>query len=293
MKLLLLLPLAICIFSGCAGGSEKPANHPVVQSTQAVAATPTAMHDSASHKADTGMTSGLVPILCYHQIRDWTAKDSKTAKVYIVPVASFKAQIKMLHDSGYHAILPDQLMAYLDHGTPLPSKPIMLTFDDGDESQYTVALPELDKAGYKAVFFVMTVSLNRPNYFAKDQVKELAAKGHVIGCHTWDHHMTTKYTPEDWVKQVEKPRALLAQLSGSPVKYFAYPFGLWNEPAVSHLKNYGFTAAFSLSGKTDHEDPSFTLNRQIVDGSWSTKRLHKTITRKPAAGTKKGVMAGL
>src|SRR4051812_33815483 len=57
-----------------------------------------------------------VPILCYHQIRDWTAKDSKMAKDYIIPIASFKEHIKILHDSGYHTILPDQLYGYLTRG---------------------------------------------------------------------------------------------------------------------------------------------------------------------------------
>ena len=51
-----------------------------------------------------------VPILCYHQIRDWKASDSQSAKDYIAPVNTFKAQIKMLADSGYHSILPDQLV---------------------------------------------------------------------------------------------------------------------------------------------------------------------------------------
>ena len=58
------------------------------------------------------MAKKQVPILCYHQIRDWRPKDSKTAKDYIIPVASFKAHIKILADSGYHTILPDQLYKY-------------------------------------------------------------------------------------------------------------------------------------------------------------------------------------
>src|SRR5688572_24980482 len=64
-----------------------------------------------------------VPILCYHQVRNWKSSDSKSAKDYIVPVAVFKQHIKMLRDSGYHTILPDQLYDYLTKGTPLPSKP--------------------------------------------------------------------------------------------------------------------------------------------------------------------------
>ena len=50
-----------------------------------------------------------VPILCYHQVRNWTATDGKMGKDYIVPIAEFKSQMKMLADSGYQTILPDQL----------------------------------------------------------------------------------------------------------------------------------------------------------------------------------------
>ena len=89
------------------------------------------------------MARKQVPVLCYHQIRDWRPKDSKVAKDYIIPVASFKAHMKMLADSGYHTILPDQLYNYLTKGTALPTKPIMLTFDDTDLDQFTVGRPEL------------------------------------------------------------------------------------------------------------------------------------------------------
>src|ERR1700754_3537404 len=105
------------------------------------------------------MARKQVPIFCYHQIRDWRPTDSKTAKDYIMPIASFKEHIKMLHDSGYHTILPDQLYDYLTKGTALPSKPIMLTFDDTDLDQFEIARPTLQKYGFKGVYFIMTVSL--------------------------------------------------------------------------------------------------------------------------------------
>jgi peptidoglycan/xylan/chitin deacetylase (PgdA/CDA1 family) len=66
----------------------------------------------------------------------------KNAKDYIVQIAAFKEHIKMLADSGYHTILPDQLYNYLTTGAPLPKKPIMLTFDDTDLDQFTIAAPE-------------------------------------------------------------------------------------------------------------------------------------------------------
>lgn len=221
-----------------------------------------------------------VPILCYHQIRDWKPTDSKTAKDYIMPPASIREQLKMLADSGYHTILPDQLYAYLTAGAALPSRPIMLTFDDTDEDQYTVLFPELKKYGFKAVFFIMTVSLNRlPHYMTKEQVKELYDAGNVIGSHTWDHHNVKKYQGQDWVTQIDKPTKQLEAITGTPIRYFAYPFGLWNREAIPELKKRGFLAAFQLADRMDPQDPLYTIRRIIVAGGWNLKTFNNAINR--------------
>ena len=220
-----------------------------------------------------------VPILCYHQIRDWRAKDSKNAKDYIIPIATFKAQMKMLADSGYHTVLPDQLYAYLTTGAKLPSKPVMLTFDDTDLDQFTIARPELEKYGYKAVYFVMTVSLGRPNYMTKPMVKQLSDEGNIIGSHTWDHHNVKKYQGQDWVTQIEKPTKTLEEITGKKINYFAYPFGLWNPQAFPELKKRGFVAAFSLAEKRDQQDPLFTIRRIIASGYWSPRTLHNNMVQ--------------
>jgi len=236
-----------------------------------------------------------VPILCYHQIRDWTAKDSKGAKDYICPIDVFKAHMKMLADSGYHSILPDQLYNYLTKGTELPSKPVMLTFDDTDEDQFTIADPTLKKYGYKGVYFVMTVSLGRPHYMSKEQVKKLSDEGNVIGSHTWDHHRVDKYSHtselkikgkngkittkpvDDWVTQIDKPTKQLEEITGKKIEYFAYPFGVWNKMAVAGIKQHGFKAAFSLADKRDDQDPLFTIRRIITSGYWNAKNLSNSI----------------
>ncbi|MBO9561605.1 MAG: polysaccharide deacetylase family protein [Niastella sp.] len=220
-----------------------------------------------------------VPILCYHQIREWRDTDSKTAQNYIVPVQTFRDQMKMLADSGYHTILPDQLYAYLTTGAALPSKPVMLTFDDTDLEQYTVALPEMNKYGFKGLFFVMTVSIGRPHYMSKTQIKDLADQGNVIGSHTWDHHNVKQYQGQDWVTQIEKPSKQLETITGKPVTYFAYPFGLWNPQAIPQLKQRGMIAAFQLSGKRDLNDPLHTIRRIIVPGAWKPATLQSWIKK--------------
>ena len=207
-----------------------------------------------------------VPILCYHQIRDWKPTDSKTARDYIVPPAIFADQVKSLADSGYHTILPDQLYDYLVYGKTLPSKPVMLTFDDTRLDQFTTALPELNKNGFKGVFFIMTVSLGKPGYMSKEQVKQLSDEGHLIGSHTYDHQNVKKYVEKDWEEQIAKPSKQLQAITGKPIEYFAYPFGLWNKEAIPHLKEHGFKSVFQLYAPRDENDPLFTIRRIIVTG---------------------------
>ncbi|MDN3600541.1 polysaccharide deacetylase family protein [Mucilaginibacter myungsuensis] len=236
-----------------------------------------------------------VPILCYHQIRDWKSTDSKGAKDYIVQVQAFKDHMKMLADSGYHTILPDQLHAYLTKGAALPSKPIMLTFDDTDLDQFTVANPTLKKYGFKAVYFVMTVSIGRPRYMTAANIKQLSDEGNVIASHTWDHHRVDKYShnseliikglngkitkrpTDDWVTQIDKPTKKLEEITGKKVKYFAYPFGIWKKPVLPEFNKKGFKLAFQLADKRDPDYPLLTVRRILDSGYWSTKTLSNAI----------------
>lgn len=220
-----------------------------------------------------------IPVLCYHQVRNREAKDKASGMPYIIPVEHFKAHMKMLHDSGYHAILPDALIAYLQKGAPLPEKPVLLTFDDGTISQYTNALPVLNQYGFKGVFFIMTVTLDKLGYLSRSQVKELSDKGHVIGCHTWDHHKVTEYRDSDWDLQLVKPTLLLESITGKPVVYFAYPFGIWDAHAVGKLKAHHYKGAFQLYGKFDSAAMPFAIRRIIADGNWSAGQLLNAIKR--------------
>lgn len=218
-----------------------------------------------------------VPILCYHRIRNILATDGPNMKTYSVTPESFAQQMKTLHDNGYHTILPDQLYEYRVHNGTLPSKPVMITFDDTREEQYLLGVSEMNRYGFKGVFFIMTVSINRPGYMTKSQIKNLSDNGHTIGAHTWDHHLVTKYDEKDWEIQLLKPKIKLEGITGKAVNYFAYPSGIWNEQAIAKLKNSDYKMAFILSSKSDSEEPLFTIRRIIVYGSLSSNGMLKTM----------------
>jgi peptidoglycan/xylan/chitin deacetylase (PgdA/CDA1 family) len=269
----LLLPFFELI-SGCNSGSDRKTRNdslvikqPADSSTRSVKISDPAVI----------MKRKQVPVLCYHHIRDWKVTDSKRARDYIVPLDTFYNQMKLLADSGYHTISPDQLYRYLAAGESIPAKSILLTFDDSDEEQYTIAKTEMDKYRFKGVFFIMTVSLGRPNYMTREQVKQLSDEGHTIGSHTWDHKNIKKYIEADWPIQIERPTKLLQNITGKPIYYFAYPFGLWDTAAISGLQKRGMMAAFQLSDFRDPERPLFTIRRIIVPGYWSTRVFAKRI----------------
>ena len=193
--------LSLTLYAGCIEGNTQNKSLNTLAAEAPAPAPPVAIKAA---EAAAVLDRPEVPILCYHQIRDYKPSDSKTAKDYIVPVDAFRQQMQSLSDSGYHTILPDQLNDYLVYGKALPSKPVMITFDDTRADQFTAALPELNKHGFKGVLFIMTVSLGRPGYMSSEQVKQLSQQGHTIGSHTWDHKNVKTYTEEDWAKQVAR-----------------------------------------------------------------------------------------
>jgi peptidoglycan/xylan/chitin deacetylase (PgdA/CDA1 family) len=224
-------------------------------------------------------TGHEVQVLCYHQVRKYTPQDGRETRAYTVTPDQFEAQMKMLSDSGYQAILPDDLFLWYTQRKPLPNKPFMITFDDNTASQFTTALPTLDKYGFKAVFFVMTVSLNRNNFMTTDQLKDLQQQGHAIGCHTWDHKNMREYTDSDWKIQLDQPLKTLETITGAPVRFFAFPYGVWTKDGLNELQKRGIQLAFSLHTAKDAEQPLLTVRRLLVGGGWSANALHQRMMK--------------
>lgn len=227
--------------------------------------------------AKTILSRTQVPVLCYHHIRNFRTGESERMKEYEVTPESFQQQMQILADSGYHTITPSQLFEYLAHGAALPSKPVMLSYDDTDLEQFTIAYTEMKKHGFKGVYFIMTISIGRPRYMSREQIKQLSDEGNEICCHTWDHHMVTKYKDSDWDTQLVKPRRKLEEITGKHIEYFAYPFGLWNAAAIPELKNRDYKLAFILSTKRDSSEPLYTVRRMIVPGQWTPTGMLKAM----------------
>ena len=280
MKRFSLLALIIpALIASCAADSKKQ-----IQQVKAGSAEVQSADTTARKAADTKtiLSRREVPVLCYHQIRNNIASDSKRAHDDIIAPDKFKEHIKMLADSGYHTIQPDQLYSYLVYGAKLPEKPIIISFDDTDEDQFTVGNATLKKYGFKGVYFIMTVSIGRKgriSYMTKAQIKQLADEGNTIASHTYDHKNFAQFTEQDWKTQIDEPTKKLEEITGKKIEYFAYPYGVYKASTLHKLKEHGFKGAFILSTARDEQYPLLTIRRIIDPGRYTAKNLYYSINK--------------
>ena len=223
-----------------------------------------------------------VPVLCYHQVRPWRASDSQyNRSVLICPPRRFAAQLDGLAEAGFTTISPAQYLAHLTTGAPLPTRPVLLTFDDGKDNQATAALPELARRGMTGTLFIMTVVLDKPGWISSDQVRAMADLGMTIGAHTWDHQPLPKLSGRaDWAAQLDEPRDTLRRLTGQEVDSLAYPYGSWAPRVLPHVVAAGYTSAYQLTDRPlDGARPQLTLRRSLAASGWTGTQIVERLTR--------------
>ena len=89
-----------------------------------------------------------VPVFTYHSIAERSTPDS------ITPI-EFEEHMRYLAENGYNALCADELYGYLVDGNSIPNKSVVITFDDGRATLWTVAYPIIKKYGFKIISFVI------------------------------------------------------------------------------------------------------------------------------------------
>lgn len=208
-----------------------------------------------------------VPVLNYHMVGDLNL-------ALCVSAEGFEQQMKYLSDNGYTTITPDQLIAHLKRGEPLPEKPVMITFDDGYLDNYTIAYPILKKYGHKAVFFLIAGYIGTDQRFMNwQQVKEMSDNGMIMQSHTVNHVDLTKLAPDEAYQELLTSKRLVEETVGKPVRYLAYPTGAFNKTVVQTAKRAGYRAAFSVRfGEAGADSNLYAIERIPIFRSSRTFR---------------------
>ncbi len=230
-------------------------------------------------RARAGRAGYHVPVVMYHRIVDARPEGSRHG-TWVTKVR-FAAQLASLARRGYATITFRDYAAYLDGARALPSRPVILTFDDGYADNYSNAFPLLREHGMTAVIFLIAdrnVTTNlwdaaggepQVPLLASDQVREMGDYGIEFGSHTVSHARLCDLAPEQLAEELEGSRRALEQRFGRPVLSLCYPYGAVNAAVkeATERAGYGFGVA-SDSGPLRFGADLFEIRRvQVFPGT--------------------------
>jgi uncharacterized protein YgiM (DUF1202 family) len=175
-----------------------------------------------------------VPVLMYHSIQENGAE-------YQVTAAQLEEQLQWLAQNGYESITSADLIAWMTYGAPLPEKPVIISIDDGNSSDW-LFLELLERYGFEGVFSL-------PNYakLTASQIRTLDRAGEVCG-HTVSHENLSTLDYDGQYYQIVENKKYLEKILGNEVTCFAYPFGAYNGLTPYVVIEAGYLMAFDVSG---------------------------------------------
>ena len=218
-------------------------------------------------RADWRPHSGPVPILEYHVLGR-----PQTEVAYpdlYVPRASFRKQMNWLERQGYEGVTLEQVEDAWYRGGRLPSRPVVISFDDGYRPQYTFALPQLRSRGWPGVLNLKAEGSD----LYESNVKAMLAAGWELAAHTIDHSDLTTLDGESLRREVAGSRQILRRDYGVPVADFCYPAGRFDPTVVAAVEAAGYAGATTEIPGFATKDHPYELARIEVLGSWGVADL--------------------
>jgi peptidoglycan/xylan/chitin deacetylase (PgdA/CDA1 family) len=220
-----------------------------------------------------------VPVLMYHRvgplpIRSMYGSDFAYRLDYSLTVTpqEFADQMAALAAHGYHPITPVDLFNAYYYDVPLPSHPLLITFDDGRQSAFTNTPAILLRYHFPAVYFICSQIIgtvqgkdNHNHYMSWSQVEQLSQQGMWLENHSLTDEVDMFTVPVSQTANIIATASSAIQSHiGQPVQFLAYS-GHWPTPSVyasddalqplyAMLRSKGIVGAFA-----DQLDYSTTL----------------------------------
>ena len=226
-------------------------------------------------------------------------KEKNNQNKYMIDPQSLENDLKYLTENGYHTIFVSELVGYIKNGTPLPEKPVLLTFDDGYYNNYTYAFPLLKKYGCKAVISMIGIEADKaekeknknPLYSecGWTELREMTASGLVeIQNHTYNLHQIKNgvqgagqlggEAPEEYKKRlaedIERFNEASVRELGKKPECFTYPFGAKNSLTEEIIEKMNFSAAMDCEEKTNEitsQKDLMHIHRYLRPGNQSSE----------------------
>lgn len=201
-----------------------------------------------------------VPILEYHDTT-YISKDP-----WAMSQTQFAEEMAFLSKNGFHPVTLDQFHAAKYNHASLPSRPIIITFDDGYVSNFTNAYPVLQQYGFHATIFMVSGFIGHKGFLTSDQLKTMEDSGLVqIESHTVHHKNLSHLTQSQVMFELTQSKQALSQVLAHPVNYFCYPEGGYNWQVALDVQRAGYLLATTTTqGYANLAENPVRLHRIVI-----------------------------
>jgi peptidoglycan/xylan/chitin deacetylase (PgdA/CDA1 family) len=155
-----------------------------------------------------------------------------------------------------------------------------LTFDDGNDTDFTEVLPVLSAAGLKASFFIPSDRIGTPGYLSEDQIRSLHCAGMEIGSHGCAHVRWTECCDAEIAADVARSVERLSAIIGAPVRTVAIPFGFCDRRVLGILRRLGIERAYS-SFRGPETENAWLVRRDCIMADMSRDDIRDIVTHDP------------
>ncbi|MFD5078226.1 polysaccharide deacetylase family protein [Streptomyces sp. NPDC058371] len=240
-----------------------------------------------------------VPILMYHSVA--SAPNAATRGLSVAPEA-FADQMALIGDLGLTPVSTAHLAASWRTPSlpPLPSRPVLITFDDGYEGVHRHALPVLAKHGFASTLFVSTGWLRGPHdtgggldtMLDWDQVRQLAAEQVEIGGHSHTHPQLDQI-PDDVLRtELLRCTEIIADELGARPASFAYPYGYSSRHVRHAVREAGFAQSLAVGNAlARRRQGPYALQRVTVRRTTGIEEFERLVEGRAIARTFAGERA--
>ena len=227
-----------------------------------------------------------VVVLQYHHVSD------STPAVTSIDPDTFKEHLSYLKDNNFNVIDIKQAQEAIEGNGELPEKAVVITFDDGYQNVYENAADLLEQYEMPYTVFVNPnlMAKHQGHYMGWEELKDLEARGARIANHGQTHaHLIRREpdeTKEQWVERmhydVVSAQEAIDENLGDQEKYFAYPYGEYDNELRALLDDWGFLAFAQHSGPWSEWSEETAITRFPASGIYANLETLKTKLRSKA-----------
>lgn len=212
-----------------------------------------------------------VLILNYHQLVD---ENSDLKNRFTLTRSQFLKQISTIQEKN----IPFVSFSDISNGLTNANVSILLTFDDGQRSDFEIAYPILKEKGIPAAFFPIVNELEKENKMTWNELKKLAEDGFEIGSHGLSHKNLLSLKKEEIHAEISLSKRILEEKLRKSVQILAFPYGNYNKTCLQIAKENGYQHALTTKARINLFPLEFELHRWNMKNTFSQIEFERIIS---------------